>query len=76
MTTDRYRLMCISDLDQLRALVSSEETDSGFLEDIEVVSEARRSLEAVHLIQLGARATLVAQLTGIGKKTVTDLYPR
>jgi hypothetical protein len=45
-------------------------------DDIDVVSRAHRSLEAVHLIRLGARANLVCQLTGLGKKTVNALYPR
>ena len=60
---------------QLLAL-AGQEGDSGIPDDIEVVSQARRSLEAVHLIRLGARATLVCQLTGLGKKTVSALYPR
>ena len=46
------------------------------LGDIEIVSRSRRSLEAVQLIRLGARAALVCQLTGLGKKTVSNLYPQ
>ena len=45
-------------------------------DDIEVISRARRSLEAMHLIRLGARAKLVCQLTGLGRKTVSELYLR
>ena len=68
--------MCSGNLDRLLALVSCRNEGSGALDDIEVVSQARRSLEAVHLIRLGARPTLVCQLTGLGKKTVSDLHAR
>jgi len=60
---------------QMLAL-AGQKGGSGIPDDIEVVSQARRSLEAVHLIRLGARAKLVCQLTGLGKKTVSALYPR
>ena len=68
--------MCHGNLDQLLALTSSQKGDSGIPDDIEIVSQARRSLEAVDLIRLGARATLVCQLTGLGRKTVSNLYAR
>lgn len=67
--------MCNGNPDQLFAL-TGQKGDLRILDDIEVVSQARRSLEAIHLIRLGARATLVCQLTGLGKKTVRDLYLR
>ena len=67
--------MCNGNPDQLLAL-ASQKWDLRIPDDIEIVSRARRSLEAVHLIRLGARATLVCQLTGLGKKTVSDLYAR
>ena len=67
--------MCHGNPDLLLAL-ASQKGDSGTLDDIEIVSQARRSLEAVDLIRLGARATLVCQLTGLRKKTVSNLYSR
>lgn len=36
--------------------------------------EARRALEAIRLIELGARATLVRQLTGLEKTVVNRLF--
>ena len=43
--------------------------------DIEVVNQAQKILEAVQLVQLGARAALVCQLTNLTKKAVSCLYP-
>ena len=68
--------MCQGKLNQLLAVTGSQERDIGIPEDIGVLSQARRALEAASLIRLGARATLVCQLTGLGKKTVSDLYLR
>ena len=68
--------MCHGNPDQLLALARSQKGDLKILDEIELVSRARRALEAVHLIRLGARAKLVCQLTGLGKKTVRDLYLR
>ena len=42
--------------------------------DVEVIRSARNSLEAVRLVQLGARAPLVSRLTGLDKKVVNRLY--
>lgn len=68
--------MCQDKADQLLALARSQKEDLKILDEIEILSRARRSFEAVHLIRLGARAKLVCQLTGLGKKTVSDLYLR
>jgi len=68
--------MRIGNHDQLRALVGGMETDTALHEDIEIVTMARNMLEAVQLVQLGARAALVCQLTGLTKKVVSRLYPQ
>ena len=57
------------------ALVAWQDRESSVLGNIEVVTQARNTLEAVHLVQLGARAALVCQLTGLTKKVVSRLYP-
>jgi len=67
--------MCVGNHDQLRALVGGQEREPSILEDIEVVTQARDTLEAVQLVQLGARAAQVCQLTGLTKKVVSRLYP-
>jgi len=67
--------MRVGNHDQLRALVGGPERGSRILDNIEVVTQARNTLEAVHLVQLGARAALVCQLTGLTKKVVSRLYP-
>jgi hypothetical protein len=43
--------------------------------DTKDVTRAKNTLEAVQLVQLGARAALVCQLTGLTKKVVGRLYP-
>lgn len=42
--------------------------------DVDVVRHTRNSLEAIRLIQLGARAPLISRLTGLDKKVVNHLY--
>jgi hypothetical protein len=65
--------MCPDKTDKLPDEAAKAE-DSPILDEIDILSQAQRSLEAVHLIRLGARATLVCQLTGLGRKTVSDLF--
>ncbi len=67
--------MRVGNHDQLRALVGGQERGPTILDDIDVVTQAQNTLEAIHLIQLGARAALVCQLTGLTKKVVSQLYP-
>lgn len=67
--------MRVTNHEQLRALVGGQERGSSILDNIEVVTQARNTLEAVHLVQLGARASLVCQLTGLTKNVVSRLYP-
>ena len=67
--------MHVSKHKQLRDLVGGQGKESKTLDDIEVVMQARNALEAVHLVQLGARTTLVCQLTGLTKKVVGRMYP-
>lgn len=61
--------------DQLLALINESERKANDLCNIDAVNQARNTLDAVQLIQLGARATLVCQLTGLTKKVVSNLYP-
>jgi hypothetical protein len=42
--------------------------------DVDIVRQTQNSLEAIRLIQLGARVPLVSRLTGLDKKVVTHLY--
>ena len=42
--------------------------------DVDIVRQTQNSLEAIRLVQLGARAPLVSQLTGLEKKVVNRLY--
>ena len=67
--------MRVGNHDQLRALIVGVERESRILDNIEIVTQARNTLEAVHLVQLGARVALVCQLTGLTKKVVSRLYP-
>ncbi len=67
--------MRVANHDQLRALVGGQERGSITLDKIEVVTQARNTLEAIHLVRLGARASLVCQLTGLTKNVVSRLYP-
>jgi len=66
--------MCVGKPDQLPTITAGPDSDASILGDIEILNQARSSLEAVHLVQLGARAALVCQLTGLTKKAVTRLY--
>lgn len=67
--------MFIGNSDQLLTLVARQEREANILDSIEIVNQARNTLDAVHLVQLGARAALVCQLTGLTKKVVGRLYP-
>ena len=67
--------MSAGEPDQLLALLAGQERFASVFGNIEVVNQARCTLEAVHLVQLGARAGLVCQLTGLTKKVVSGLYP-
>lgn len=67
--------MRVNKSNQLLALIGGVEREASALRDIEVVTQARNSLEAVHLVRLGARAALVCQLTGLTKTVVSRLYP-
>ncbi len=42
----------------------------------DIVSDAQKVLDAARLVQLGARAALVCQLTGLAKKDIARLYIR
>jgi len=66
--------MCVGKPDQLPTITAGPDSDASIPGDIEILNQARSSLEAVHLVQLGARAVLVCQLTGLTKKAVTRLY--
>ena len=61
---------------KLPAVIAATKHSEDIPGDIDIVNDARKTLEAVKLIQLGARATLVCQLTGLTKKMVGRLYPR
>lgn len=67
--------MCIGNTDRLLALISREESEANTPGGNDVVNQARHTLEAAHLVKLGARASLVCQLTGLTKKVVSGLYP-
>ena len=67
--------MRVNKSNQLLALIGGVEREASSLRNIEVVTQARNSLEAVHLVRLGARAALVCQLTGLTKTVVSRLYP-
>ena len=67
--------MRVNKSNQLLALIGGVEREASALRNIEVVTQARNSLEAVHLVRLGARAALVCQLTGLTKTVVSRLYP-
>lgn len=61
--------------DQPAALGAERERDTHITGNIEPLNQARNTLEAVHLVHMGARAALVCQLTGLTKKVVGGLYP-
>ena len=42
--------------------------------DVDIVRQTQNSLEAIRLVQLGARAPLVSRLTGLEKTVVNRLY--
>ena len=67
--------MCVANSDPLLALVAGPKRQASDLGNIEAVNQARNTLEAVHLVQMGARAALVCQLTGQTKKAINRLYP-
>ena len=67
--------MCLGNSNQLFAPGDGLGAKESRLGNIEAVNQARNTLEAVHLVQLGARAALVCQLTGLTRKAVNGLYP-
>ncbi|WP_369157086.1 FlhC family transcriptional regulator [Candidatus Thiodiazotropha sp. LNASS1] len=67
--------MCVGNTDRLLALIARKESEANTPGNIDLVNQARHTLEAVHLVKLGARASLVCQLTGLTKKVVSGLYP-
>ncbi|MEW7984628.1 MAG: FlhC family transcriptional regulator [Candidatus Thiodiazotropha endolucinida] len=68
--------MCVGNTNRLLALVARQESEENIPGNIDVVNQARHTLEAVHLVKLGARASLVCKLTGLTKKVVSGLYPQ
>jgi hypothetical protein len=68
--------MCVGNTKRLLALAARKEKEADNHENIDVVNQAQHTLEAVHLVKLGARASLVCKLTGLTKKVVSGLYPR
>ncbi len=66
--------MCVSNTDKLLALVARKEKKAKVLSNIDVVNQAQSTAEAIHLVQLGARASMVCQLTGLTKNVVRGLY--
>jgi len=53
---------------------SGTETPDCAMCSVELCGQAERIIDSIRLIQLGARAGLVAQLTGLEKATVNRLY--
>lgn len=66
--------MCVSNMDKLIALVAKKERKAKALSNIDVVNQAQSTAEAIHLVRLGARASMVCQLTGLNKNVVSGLY--
>ncbi len=66
--------MCADNPEQLLTFATRRESDVVSLGDIEVASHALNTLDAVNLVQLGARSALVCQLTGLTKTVVARLY--
>lgn len=66
--------MCVGKANQFLTITAGADSDASILGDIEILNQARNTLEAVHLVQLGARADLVCQLTGLTKTLVSRLY--
>ena len=67
--------MCVSHSNQAFTTSAGRTGDESSPVDIDVVNQAQKTLEAVQLVRLGARAALVCQLTGLTKKMVGRLYP-
>lgn len=53
--------------------ICSFSTRSGY-ESVDLIVRIAKEMEAIRLIELGARASLVCQLTGLEKKVVRRLY--
>lgn len=67
--------MSVSNSNHLFTTIAGLNSNESIPVDIEVVNQAQKTLEAVQLVRLGARAALVCQLTGLKKKVVSRLYP-
>ena len=67
--------MCVSHSNQPSTTIAGLNSNERIPVDIDVVNHAQKTLEAVQLVRLGARAALVCQLTGLTKKMVGRLYP-
>lgn len=67
--------MCVGTSDQLFAFGTEPGAEASGLGNIEAVNQARNTLDAIHLVQMGARASLVCRLTGLTRKVVSSLYP-
>lgn len=69
-------MMCTGKPNHPPAATADQDRGQDIPGDIEIVNDAQKALEAVHLVRLGARAALVCQLTGLTKKVVGRLYAR
>ena len=67
--------MRVSKSIELLALIGGMNRESDVLDNIEIVTQARNTLDAIQLVRMGARAALVCQLTGLTKTVVSRLYP-
>ncbi len=68
--------MCPNNANSQPAIVAAPRRSKDIPDDIDIINDGQKALEAVQLIQLGARAALVCQLTGLTKKVVARLYHR
>lgn len=66
--------MCTNNADSPPAVVAVARRSNDTSGEIEVLNDAQNAIDAVRLVQLGARSALVCQLTGLGKKVVGRLY--
>lgn len=68
--------MCTNNSNSQSAVVAVPMRSKDIPDDIDIIHDGQKALEAVQLIRLGARAALVCQLTGLTKKVVARLYHR
>ncbi len=67
--------MCAGSFESLISHGSGHKCDVAILGQVDVASHALNTLDAVHLVKLGARSALVCQLTGLTKQAIARLYP-